>query len=53
MAFVSLNNYTSVSVIKQVRRRLLQVQNMYVFYISPVHKRDLISLIHINNAEEK
>lgn len=53
ITFVSLNNYTLVSVIKQVRRRLLQVENMHVFYISPVHQRYLISLIHINNAEKK
>lgn len=53
MAFVTLNNYTLVSVIKQVRRRLLHIQNMYVFYISPVHQRYLISFIHINDAEKK
>lgn len=53
MAFVSLNNYTSVSVIKWVRRRLLQVQNMCVFYISQLHQRYFISFIHISNAGKK
>lgn len=53
MAFVSLNNSTLESVIKRVRRRLLQVQNMYMFYISQLHQRYFISFIHISNAEEK